>query len=513
MARLAPDPGNAPAPADAPVTAPAGGSVTGVAAGRSPVAVAHGDGIGPQIMDAVLRILDAADAPLHYQPIHVGKAVYEAGVTSGIDDEAWQTIHRARTILKAPITTPRGGGYKSLNVTTRKVLGLFANVRPCASYHPFIPCRHPGMDVLIVRENEEDTYGGIEHRQTAEVTQCLKLITRPGSERLIRYAFDLAQHNGRRKVTCLTKSNIMKLTDGLFERVFHETAERYPDLEAEHMIIDIGAAKLADDPERFDVVVLPNLYGDIVSDIAAEIAGSVGLAGSANIGQDYAMFEAIHGSAPDIAGQQLANPSGLLQAAVMMLGHLGHNKHANTIHHAWLRTLEDGIHTADIHDPARSKQRVGTDAFAEAVIDRLGEMPRHLDRSPCVGVGPAPLEAPARKPNKELAGVDVFVDWDEAGRAPHALAHTLQAAARPLGLKLSMITNRGTKVWPGALPATMRTDHWRCRFVPHDPSTPVTHRRIVGLLRHLAERGIDFIKTEHLCTFDGQPGYSKGQGE
>lgn len=481
---------------------------------RTPVAVAHGDGIGPEIMKAVLSILDAADAPIAPRPIEIGEQVYHRGVSSGIDDDAWRAIHDTRVILKAPITTPRGGGYKSLNVTTRKMLGLFANVRPCASYHPFVPSAHPEMDVVIVRENEEDTYGGIEHRQTAEVTQCLKLITRPGCERIVRYAFELARASGRKKVTCLTKSNIMKITDGLFERVFHEVAAEYAELEADHMIIDIGAARLADAPEAFDVVVLPNLYGDIVSDIVAEVAGSVGLAGSANIGAEYAMFEAIHGSAPDIAGKGIANPSGLLQAAVMMLGHLGHHACAQRIHHAWLRTIEDGVHTADIHDPAVSTCRVGTDAFAQAVIDRLGEKPLHLVRAISRSdVTVARQEQPADKPVKTLVGVDVFVDFDEPGRKPHELAQCLAGPARAAGMKLTMITNRGAKVWPGEVPATMRSDHWRCRFFSADPARPVTHRRIVDLLTRLTERGVDFIKTEQLCLFDGEPGYSKGQGE
>jgi len=479
---------------------------------RTPITVARGDGIGPEIMDAVLQILDAARAPVEPRAVEMGKAVYERGVSSGIDDDAWQTIHDTRLILKAPITTPRGGGYKSLNVTTRKVLGLYANIRPCASYHPFIPCTHHGMDLVIVRENEEDTYGGIEHRQTAEVTQCLKLITRPGSQRIIRYAFEFARANGRGKVTCLTKSNIMKVTDGLFESVFHEVAAEYPEIESDHMIIDIGAARLADQPVQFDVVVLPNLYGDIVSDIAAEIAGSVGLAGSANIGDDYAMFEAIHGSAPDIAGLGIANPSGLLQAAVMMLGHLGQDAFAQKIHQAWLRTLEDGVHTADIYEPSRSKVKVGTTDFAKAVIERFDSVPLHLHRSTSRTVALSAL-APTAKPVKQLVGVDVFVDWDEHGRQPAMLAHQLQTATKSLGWRLVMITNRGTKVWPGQLPATLRTDHWRCRFVSADHARPVTHRRVAALLQRFAQCGLDFIKTEHLYEFDGQPAYSKGQGE
>src|SRR5437868_2624391 len=250
---------------------------------KTPITVAHGDGIGPEIMNATLQILEAAGAELDIETIEIGEKVYLRGNSSGIEPGAWESLRRTRVFLKAPITTPQGGGFKSLNVTTRKMLGLYANVRPCVSYHPFVETKHPTMDLVIVRENEEDLYAGIEHRQTADVTQCLKLISRPGSERIVRYAFEYARRNGRKKVTCFTKDNIMKITDGLFHRVFDEIAAEYPDIEKEHWIVDIGAAKMADAPENFDVIVLPNLYGDILSDVAAQIAGSVGLAGSANV--------------------------------------------------------------------------------------------------------------------------------------------------------------------------------------------------------------------------------------
>ena len=343
-----------------------------------PITVAHGDGIGPEIMDVALRVLAGAGARIDSETIEIGEQVYLRGLTSGIDDAAWESIRRTRVFLKAPITTPQGGGYKSLNVTTRVALGLYANVRPARALHPFVETKHPGMDVVIVRENEEDLYVGIEHRHTADCTQSLKLITRPGSERVIRYAFDYAVRNRRRKVTAFAKDNIMKLSDGLFHAVFDEIAAEYPRIESEYWIVDIGAAKLADAPEDFDVVVLPNLYGDILSDVAAQIAGSVGMAGAANIGDSAAMFEAIHGSAPRRAGQNLANPSGLLNAAVLMLVHIGQPDVAATIQNAWLRTIEDGIHTYDIYSDARSSQKVGTSEFGDAVVARLGQAPREL---------------------------------------------------------------------------------------------------------------------------------------
>jgi isocitrate dehydrogenase len=481
---------------------------------NTPITVANGDGIGPEIMGATLRILKEAGARLAIETIEIGEKVYLRGHSSGIEPSAWESLRRTRVFLKAPITTPQGGGFKSLNVTTRKMLGLYANVRPCVAYHPFIETKYPGMDVVIVRENEEDLYAGIEHQQTADVTQCLKLISRTGSEKIVRYAFEYARRNGRKKVTCFTKDNIMKLTDGLFHRIFEEVAAGYPDIEKEHWIVDIGAAKLADTPENFDVVVLPNLYGDILSDVAAQIAGSVGLAGSANISDQCAMFEAIHGSAPRRAGQNLANPSGLLLGAVMMLVHIGQTDVAERVHNAWLRTIEDGVHTYDIYQEGVSTEKVGTREFGDAVIARLGQRPQTLKAAnyaaaPCQAAAPSTARArPA--PQKQLVGVDVFLDW-KAGSADQ-LGEALKGISAD-GLGLKMISNRGVKVWPEGFPETFCSDHWRCRFLGPQPNAPVTHAQVVTLLQRVGAAGLDFIKTENLYTFDGAPGYSLEQGE
>lgn len=473
-----------------------------------PVTLASGDGIGPEIMDVTLRLLEAAGARLDLRPITLGQAVYAQGHTSGITPEAWDTLRATRLLLKGPITTPQGGGFKSLNVTLRKSMGLYANVRPCVAYAPFVPTRHPGMDVVIIRENEEDLYAGIEHQHTPDVTQCLKLITRSGSERIIRYAFAYARTHGRSKVTCMTKDNIMKLTDGLFHRVFEEVGQAYPDLQQEHLIVDIGAARLADTPERFDVVVLPNLYGDILSDIAAQVAGSVGLAPSANIGAHGAMFEAIHGSAPDIAGQDLANPSGLLLAATQLLAHVGQGEAAMRLQNAWLRTLEDGVHTADLHRTDSRNAAVGTQAFGKAVEARLGEVPRRL-RPMHVQAAPLVLtEPPARpRPAKATVGVDLFLHAPET--TPEALGQALRQVSTA-GLSLALITNRGVKVWPDGFPETTCVDHWRCRF---QAQGTVTGQDVVALLQAVVSQGFDVVKTETLCTFDGKPGFSLGQGQ
>jgi isocitrate dehydrogenase len=480
---------------------------------KTPITVAAGDGIGPEIMDATLKILQAAGAPLEFEHIDIGEKVYHQGHKSGIAPEAWDSLRRTKIFLKAPITTPQGGGYKSLNVTVRKTLGLYANVRPCVSYAPFVDTQFPGMDLVIIRENEEDTYAGIEHQQTDQVTQCLKLISRPGCERICRYAFEYAVANGRKKVTCFTKDNIMKLTDGLFHKVFDEVAAEYPDIENEHWIVDIGAAKMATAPGNFDLIVMPNLYGDILSDVAAQMTGSVGMAGSANIGDGIAMFEAIHGSAPRRAGQNLANPSGLLNGAIMMLVHLGHPKTAEQIHNAWLSTIEDGVHTYDIFKEGHSKQKVGTREFADAVVARLGQTPKTLkvaayrkDKEGGIQVKITPT-VPGKK---AIVGVDVFLH--NADLTPDQLGQKL-AATNGDGLQLKMITNRGVKVWPDGFPETFCTDHWRCRYKASPEGGTVQHGQIIRLLERIEQAKLDFIKTEHLCTLNGEPVYSLGQGE
>jgi isocitrate dehydrogenase len=478
-----------------------------------PITVAHGDGIGPEIMAATLHILKSAAARIDIETIEIGEKIFLAGNSAGIEPSAWESLRRTKVFLKAPITTPQGGGFKSLNVTTRKTLGLFANVRPCVSYHPFVATKHPVMDVVIVRENEEDLYAGIEYRLTQDVTECLKLITRPGSEKIVQHAFEYARRNHRKKVTCFTKDNIMKLTDGLFHKVFDEIAATYPDIENEHWIVDIGAAKLADSPEAFDVIVMPNLYGDILSDVAAQIAGSVGLAGSANIGDLCAMFEAIHGSAPRRAGQNLANPSGLLLGAVMMLVHIDQPDVAERVHNAWLKTIEDGVHTYDIYEEGVSRQKVGTKEFAEAVAARLGTKPQTLKP---VRYGAASKQtlapktaAPRVLAKKETIGVDVYVGWNNPDT--DALAAKLGPLA-PSGLKLTMLTSRGIKVWPNGAPETFRVDECRCRFLSEDGG-PVSQTQIVDLLGRIAGAGLEFVQTETLATFDGQRGFSMGQGE
>jgi isocitrate dehydrogenase len=495
----------------------------------TPITIAYGDGIGPEIMESTVRILKEADAKIKFNVIEVGKNIYEKGFNSGLMPSAWEELNSTRILLKAPITTPQGGGYKSLNVTMRKKLGLYANVRPVNSFYPFVATKHPKMDVVIIRENEEDLYTGIEHRQTDQVYQCLKLLSKQGCEKIVRYAFEYAVKNNRKKVTCFSKDNIMKITDGLFHKTFDIIAKEYPDIIADHYIVDIGTARLAAKPEIFDVIVTLNLYGDIISDVAAEISGSVGLAGSANIGNDYAMFEAIHGSAPDISGQNIANPTGLLQAAVMMLVHIGQNEVASKIRNALFKTIEDGIHTADIYNERISKKKVGTKEFTDEVIARLGQKPTQLPLANFFATKASNNQIKSVLSNddsvvkKSLIGFDLFIDWPKEFKDLIALINSIESEK----LEVKMITSKGLVMWP-ILDKHMEPNypkgHTILRFIGKgitgkssneiiDKNKTIAHKDLIEMLSIFNDKNVDFIKYEGLYLFNGEAGYSSGQGE
>ena len=484
------------------------------------ITIAKGDGIGPEIMDATLHLLDAAGAKLDYDEIQIGYKVYQQGNPTGIQEGGLDILRKNRVFLKAPITTPQGGGNKSVTVTIRKTLGLFANVRPSRAFMPYVHSHFPDMDLVVIRENEEDLYAGIEHRQTSEVVQNLKLISRPGSERVIRYAFEYARQFGRERVTCMTKDNIMKQTDGLFHQVFDEVAREYPDLRSDHYIVDIGAALLADRPDLFDVVVTLNLYGDILTDITSQVSGSVGLGGSSNVGNQYAMFEAVHGSAPDIAGRDIANPSGLFNAACLMMADLDQPEIAQLMQDALLRTLEDGIHTADLYSNEYSRSRVGTKDFTKAVIERLGEIPVQLARVNYGNRGQHIQISASEVPpaHKRLVGVDVFLDWRGNSRDPLQLGKIMQELAGQ-HMQLNAIANRGIKVYPDPPPGITCADHWQCRFLiqGYQEGASRVHNlaksEITRLLERIDNSGLDFIKTENLYEFDGKRAFSMTQGD
>ncbi|WP_168464255.1 isocitrate dehydrogenase [Wolbachia endosymbiont of Ctenocephalides felis wCfeT] len=469
----------------------------------TPITVAYGDGIGPEIMEAVLSVLREAEANISVDIIEIGERIYNKEWSHGISPNGWESIQRTKILLKSPTTTPQGKGHKSLNVALRKNLGLYANIRPCISYNPIIENKFDKFDVVVIRENEEDVYTGIEHRLTGDSYQCTKIITRSGSEKICRYAFEYAKKHNRKKVTCLTKDNIMKMTDGTFHAAFDHVAKNYSGIKAEHYIVDIGMAKVATEPENFDVIVTENLYGDILSDIVAQTSGSVGLAGSSNIGNEYAMFEAVHGSAPDIAGRNIANPSGLLNAAVHMLIYIGHAKTAKLIYDAWLKTLEDGVHTADLYKEGKSKQKVGTQKFAEAVINNLGKKPKVLSElltSKDSKISQARSDYKQDYKVKKLVGSDITLAWDKSA----ALDQITQLFASH-NLKIIVIYAKGLAIWPGS--SNFLSDQITCRFIKNDEKQVVTNSDIINILTKFEENNFNVVKMDNLYLYDGKEGF------
>ncbi len=493
------------------------------------IVVAYGDGVGPEIMEAVLKVMRHAEMGLGIKVIQVGEKKYKEGWETGIPDSAWKEIKSSKVLLKSPITTPQGGGCRSLNVTLRKNLGLYANIRPCISYYPLVDTKCHQMNLVIIRENEEDIYSGIEYSHTSDSFESLKLISRTGSERICKYAFRYAEKYGRKKITCMSKDNIMKMTDGVFHRTFDEVAAKHPDIKNEHYIIDIGSARIASDSGAFDVIVTENLYGDIISDIAAEISGSVGMAGSSNIGTEYAMFEAIHGSAPDIAGKDIANPSALLHAAIQMLVHVNKIDVAANVHNAWLKTIEDGIHTADIYSEHKSTKKVGTEEFANTVIANLGKDPSHFEKVVYHSDDRCQLDDLVDpviiKREKKLFGADICIDWeakDVDGLGDRFKEFSQEIAE--LGLSFKAIFSKGLRIYPAVsniIKNCSSSDLLCCRFCSvninqlakdvneYDESKLIVSHDSLNKLLVLLDKKLllDVVKVDKLYSFNGEPGY------
>jgi isocitrate dehydrogenase len=480
------------------------------------IAVAKGDGIGPEIMEAVLHIFKAADLPLEYEMVDMGKWVFDKGYSNGMTPDAQKSIESLGILFKGPMETPKGKGVKSINVTARKTWNTYANNRVFQSLHgvdTVFSKAGIAIDITMVRENIEDTYGGIEHMLTHDVALSRRFITKPGSMQVIRYAFEMAKKKGTRRITCGHKANIMKLTDGLFLETFYEIAKEYPELKADDVIVDDLAMKLVVRPYEFDVIVMTNLQGDIISDLCAGLVGGLGFAPSANIGDHIAIFEAVHGTAPDIAGKNIANPTALLLSGITMLRHLGLMNGASVIENALLYTLEQGVHTGDFGD--KTKPSVNTTQFADAVISNFGQKPRHNPK-PTLDDMPTPtLYALARNSMMEnmeilpevIVGVDMFIESNEQPEvvAEKCLAHTLSL------FKLVTISNRGTQVWPKGSVFTNLVNTYACRFESVEDA-PVTQTDIIELYKRLAE-DFKICSTELLNTVDGKKMYSLAQGQ
>jgi len=481
------------------------------------IAVAKGDGIGPEIMEAVLGIFKAAGAPLNYQFVEMGKWVFDKGFGNGMTPAAKKTIEKLGILFKGPMETPKGKGVKSINVTARKTWNTYANKRTFQTLHGvntvFSKAGIP-IDLTVVRENIEDTYGGIEHQLTQDVAISRRIITRPGSEQVIRYAFEMARRKKARRVTCVHKANIMKITDGMFLNTFHKIAADYPELTVDDIIVDDLCMKMVTRPESFDVLVLTNLQGDIVSDLCAGLIGGLGFAPSANIGDNICIFEAVHGTAPDIAGKNIANPTALLLSGIAMLQHLGLTATAAKIENALLYTLEQGFHTGDFGD--KTTPALNTTAFAEKIIEHFGRIPEAGAKT-ATPDQPVKIEVPQLAENlllhssadvhKTLAGVDFFID---STLQPEAIAASARQHSTA-DLALVNISNRGTQVWPEGSKFTVLVDNYTLRFeAPQGQS--ISQQDIIALYAQLAAE-FQITSVETLLEINGQKAYSLAQGQ
>jgi len=474
------------------------------AAGRKRVTVIAGDGIGPEVVGAARRLVDATGARIAWEVCLAGAEVFRAGDPTGVPDETIASLKATRVALKGPLETPIGFGEKSANVTLRKLFEMYGNIRPVRELPGVVtPFSGRGIDLTVVRENVEDLYAGIEHMQTPGVAQCLKLMSRKGCEKVVRLAFEVARAEGRKTVHCATKANIMKLTEGLMKRTFEEVAREYPELEARHLLVDNAAHQLVRAPEQFEVIVTSNMNGDILSDLTSGLIGGLGFAPGANIGSDVAMFEAVHGTAPTIAGKDVANPSAVILSAVMLLRHLDEAEAASRLEGALQAAFEAGAYTSDV----RQEGALGTRAFTDEVERRL-ERPAEVRPVARLRIPTAPT-SPVVVRTRRTAGVDVFI---ESSAAPGEIGPILDGLVADSSLRLKMISNRGTQVYPLTGTPTDCVDHWRCRFIARDAVTSVSDREIWDLVGRIQER-FAWMHIEKLQELDGAIGWTRAQGE
>ena len=476
---------------------------------RHAVTVIPGDGIGPECVAAAVEIVNATGVGIDWIERHAGERVFKQGIASGVPQDTIDSINSTRVVLKGPLGTPVGFGEKSANVTLRKLFETFANIRPVREL-PGVstPYSGQGIDLVVVRENVEDLYAGIEHMQTPDVAQCLKLISAKGSEKIIRTAFEFARSEGRQSLACATKANIMKLTEGEVKRTFERIAPEYPDIKSWHVIIDNCAHQLVKKPAQFDVIVTTNMNGDIISDLTSALVGGLGFAPSANLGNGIAIFEAVHGSAPKYAGKDVINPTAVILSSVMMLKYLGEFEAAAAIEHAVLTTLLDGKLTGDV---VGYDKGVRTSDYTKAVIKNLGRKAEGWKVRTS-----KPIKMPQLSRNqvfraaktKEVVGADIFV---ESAIVPAELGPALEAIAAQAPLKLKMISNRGTKVYPDGNPNIDCVSQHRCRFMTRSGSS-IAFDDALALARRINEQH-EVCHIERLLRIDGADGFTKAQGE
>ena len=475
------------------------------------VTVIPGDGIGPECINAAMQIIDAAGVNIEWEERHAGARVFKQGIPSGVPADTIESIKKTRVVLKGPLETPVGFGQKSANVTLRKLFETYANIRPVREYPGVTtPYSGRGIDLVVVRENVEDLYAGIEHMQTPGVAQCLKLISRKGCEKIVRTAFEFARAEGRKSVACATKANIMKLTEGLLKKTFEEIAPEYPDIESWHVIVDNCAHQLVKKPEQYDVIVTTNMNGDIISDLTSGLVGGLGFAPTANLGNDVAIFEAVHGSAPKYAGKDVINPTSVILSAVMMLRHIGEFDAATLIENAVMVTIEEG--KAATGDVVGYDKGAPTSVYTKTIIENLGRKPLNFQARnhkpinlPKISTEPTFVTPKSRR----VIGADIFIEWSNDAES---LGQSLDKIAENSPFRLKMISNRGTKVYPSGDAFPDCVDHWRCRFVLRDTNADASQEMVMELLAQIAAVH-QWMHVEKLPEFNGEAGYTMAQGE
>jgi isocitrate dehydrogenase len=477
---------------------------------RITVTLIPGDGIGPECVESARRIVEATGAPIDWEEAEAGASVFTKGIASGVPQETMDSIARTRVALKGPLETPVGFGEKSANVTLRKLFETYANVRPVREM-PGVrtPYSGRGVDLVVVRENVEDLYAGIEYMQTPGVAQALKLISAKGSERIARFAFEYARSEGRTKVACATKANILKFSEGEMKRAFERVAPDYPEIEPWHVIVDNAAHQLVKRPEQFEVLVMTNMNGDILSDLSSALIGGLGFAPSANVGNEVAIFEAVHGSAPKYAGKNVINPTAVILSAVLMLRYLGLFDEAAAVEHAVFVTLESGVLTGDVLGYDRGTP---TTEYTDAIIGNLGKRTENYTVREV-----KPLELPKLDPDPDyvkaksraVVGLDVFV---ETPLTASELGASLMELTHDTRLSLKMISSRGTKVFPPTGALTETGDHFRCRFIIKENPGDLPDEDVNQLLARISRRH-RWMHIEKLQEFDGELGFTRAQGE
>jgi isocitrate dehydrogenase len=477
---------------------------------RITVTLIPGDGIGPECVESARRIVEATGAAIDWEEAEAGASVFTKGIASGVPQETMDSIARTRVALKGPLETPVGFGEKSANVTLRKLFETYANVRPVREM-PGVrtPYSGRGVDLVVVRENVEDLYAGIEYMQTPGVAQALKLISAKGSERIARFAFEYARSEGRTKVACATKANILKFSEGEMKRAFERVAPDYPEIEPWHVIVDNAAHQLVKRPEQFEVLVMTNMNGDILSDLSSALIGGLGFAPSANVGNEVAIFEAVHGSAPKYAGKNVINPTAVIMSAVLMLRYLGLFDEAAAVEHAVFVTLESGVLTGDVLGYDRGTP---TTEYTDAIIGNLGKRTENYTVREV-----KPLELPKLDPDPDyvkaksraVVGLDVFV---ETPLTASELGASLMELTHDTRLSLKMISSRGTKVFPPTGALTETGDHFRCRFIIKENPGDLPDEDVNQLLARISRRH-RWMHIEKLQEFDGELGFTRDQGE